>query len=346
MIENLVDKSPSWLSSSGPYSDILIYTRAGLFRNLSGYYFNRKADEDDREEILNLLIDALNSLPEFDHTFKTADLSGNEIKFLKERDFFRDVESIDREFRGISLNEEWNRAVSINGEEHVEIFSISPGLSVENPVQRCDGIDDDLSKEFDFAFDEDTGYLTSSVKRVGTGLEISAVIHLPAVVITGRVGDLLEELQGKKYKMNGIFNTEEGVQGSLFRIRSDYSLGVSEKEMVEKTSDVLKDAVQNEMEAREYLTQNVRYETEDKVWRSYGIMKNVRLLNLADFLNLISALRLGSSLGILKDIETDEVNRLMMLGLPGHLNMMNKGLANKKEENILRAKVVRENLGG
>jgi protein arginine kinase len=94
------------------------------------------------------------------------------------------------------------------------------------------------------------------------------------------------------------------------------------------------------------LTQKVGYETEDKIWRSYGILKNARILSITDFLNLTSAVRLGVSLGIIRDINIQDLNKWLFQGLPGHLNVLNTDINNEKEENILRARIIRSNLGG
>ncbi|MEA1913039.1 MAG: hypothetical protein U9N06_04300 [candidate division WOR-3 bacterium] len=346
MIKSFNDHLPIWLTTPGPYSDIVILTKVSLYRDLCGYNFNTKTTDEEKEEILELLIDGIHNISEFDNILSLGELKSLEKRFLVERSFISNKEMIDGKFIGLALNKLQNNILVLNSEEHLKISSISPGFTIQVPFNECDRLDDELGDEFDFVYDKELGFLTSSINKVGTGMEISVLIHLPAVVITGGVGNLLHVLEEHSFSIQGIFKTKDGVQGSLFKIKNEFTLGLSEEEIMEKTEEEIKKTIQMEIDAREYLIQNVRYETEDKIWRSYGIIKNARVLNLEDFLNLTSAVRLGVSLGFLKDINTLDLNRWMIQALPGHIRIANGDVGQEREENILRANIIRKNLGG
>jgi protein-arginine kinase len=61
---------------------------------------------------------------------------------------------------------------------------------------------------------------------------------------------------------------------------------------------------------------------------------------------LTAAVRLGVSLGIVKDISIENLNRWLFQVLPGHLSVLSADVENTRDANILRARLIRNNLGG
>ena len=57
MIDEIAKRTGTWLSGSGPMSDIVISSRIRLARNLVGFPFLTKADSGQRNEIYRLLYD-------------------------------------------------------------------------------------------------------------------------------------------------------------------------------------------------------------------------------------------------------------------------------------------------
>ncbi len=345
MIESLKGTLPQWLNSIGPYADIVFLSKAVLYRDIEGFPFNTRASDEEKAEILELLLEGIKTLPDFNNVFLLKELSGYEKEFLLERHFIPESLVQNGIYSGVAPNGTQNNTLLINTNDHLQISSIFPGFKIQEPYSECDQLDDALNAELDFAFDKKLGFLTSSPKRVGTGLETSVFIHLPAVVITGGAGDLIGKLEKNNYSMEGTFLTGGGIEGSVFKIQNEFSLGVGEEEIVEKTEKQIKEVIQKEIDAREYIMENARYETEDKIWRSYGIITNARYLTLGDFLNLASAVRLGVGLGLIKNISILDINRWTILSQPGHLHLESGVDLDQREENILRAKLIRKNTG-
>jgi protein arginine kinase len=346
MIDSLIDHFPVWLENVGPYSEIVLFSKISLYRNLGGYKFTRKNSDKEREEILDLLIEGMDVLSSFEKVIPLKDLKDNERELFTERDFLSRDDLRDSRFLGLALNDLQNNIIVLNSQEHIKMSCVSGELSLKETYSKCDSLDDELNDEFGFAYDKRIGFLTSSTDKVGTGMVVSAVIHLPALVITGKFIDVIDDLEDSLFSIGGFFNVGETVEGSYFKLSNKFTLGVSEEEILKMFENKIKNIIEKEVDSREYLTQKVGYETEDKIWRSYGILKNARLLSVTDFLNLTAAVRLGVSLGIVKDISIRDLNRWLFQGLPGHLSVLNEDVKNKKEENILRARLIRNNLGG
>ena len=346
MIESLKGSLPEWLSNLGPYPDIVFLSKVSLYRNIEGYRFSSCAPDKEKTEILDLLREGIKTLQDFDNVFPLMELLDFEKEFLFERHFIPESLIQNGIHSAVAPNSAQNNILLINADEHLQISSISSGLKIQEPYSECDQIDDILNTEFEFSYDKKLGFLTSSPKRVGTGLEISVFVYLPAVVIIGVVSDLMEDLEKNNYSMDGTYLDGGGVMGSLFRVQNEFTLGVSEENIIEKTNIQINNVIQKEIDAREYLMKNARYETEDKIWRSYGIITNARFLALGDFLNLTSAIRLGVGLGLIKNLSILDLNRLTILSQPGHLYLENGEYLDLREENILRAEFIRKKTGG
>jgi protein arginine kinase len=346
MIDSLLDQLPVWLEKVGPYSDMVLFSKVSLYRNIGGYKFNKKTSDKEKEEMLDLLVEGIPTLSSFKDIISLEELEDNEKRFFVERNFISREQAGNCRFLGLALNDLQNNILVLNSDEHLEISSISPELAVKEAFIQCDNLDDELNGEFNFAYNNELGFLTSSVDKVGTGMVVSAMVHLPALVITSKFVEVIDDLEDSLFTIDGVFNIGESVEGSYFKISNRFTLGVSEEEILELFENKIKGIMKNEVNSREYLTQKVGYETEDKIWRSYGILRNARILSVTDFLNLISAVRLGLSLGIIRDINIIDLNKWLFQALPGHLSVLNKDIKNEKEENVLRARIVRSNLGG
>lgn len=346
MIKKIKEILPDWLNRTGPFSDIVLLSTVSLYRNVRGYNFERKSDDKKKEELLKFLKDGVDATDKFRDMIDLNELDIDEKEFLWERLLITEWELKDGQYTSVAVNNKQNKVVVMNSREHLCVTSIASGFDILESYKEVDGIDDLLSEEFQFIFDEKLGFLTSTIDRVGTGLEIDILIHLPALVITGQVSDLIEELEDEHYLMEGTFRNGGGIEGSFFSIKNQYTLGRTEKEIIGDMEERIKKAIKKEIDAREYLMENARYETEDKIWRSYGILTNARFLNFEDFLNLSSAVRLGVGMGILKGISIESLNRLLINLQPGHIKISEEDDIDEREENIIRASMLRKNVGG
>jgi protein arginine kinase len=346
MIDSLVNRLPVWLEKVGPYSEMVLFSKVSLYRNLGGYKFNKQNSDKEKEELLDLLVEGMTTLTSFENVIPLKDLKDNERELFAERNFITRDELRDYSFGGLALNDLQSNVVVLNSQEQIKISCVTGELSLKETFVQCDSLDDELNEEFGFAYDNELGFLTSSTDKVGTGMVVSAVMHLPALVITGKFVDIIDDLEDSLFSIGGVFNIGETVEGSYFEVSNKFTLGVSEEEILKMFEKKIKSIMEREVESREYLTQKVGYETEDKIWRSYGILKNARILSVTDFLNLIAAVRLGVSLGIVRDIKITDLNKWLFQALPGHLRALNEEATNKKEENILRARLIRNYLGG
>ncbi len=69
MIDSLLDGLPVWLEKVGPYSEIVLFSKVSLYRNLGGYKFNKMNSDKEKEELLDLLLEGVTTLSSFEKCY-------------------------------------------------------------------------------------------------------------------------------------------------------------------------------------------------------------------------------------------------------------------------------------
>jgi len=219
---------------------------------------------------------------------------------------------------GVALTADHSVAVMINEEDHLRIQVLLPGNALRATYDLANELDDDLEKQLDFAYREAQGYLTSCPTNVGTGLRASVMVHLPALVMTNQVQQVLGALTHLGLTVRGLYGEGSQAYGHIFQISNQITLGKSEEDIFAHLEAVTHQVVEHELQAREALLKQARLILEDKVWRAYGTLQNARLLTSEDAMHLLSHSRLGADMGILPRPKQTFTN-LLVDTLPGCL---------------------------
>jgi len=98
--------------------------------------------------------------------------------------------------------------------------------------------------------------------------------------------------------------------------------------------------------ARKALILESKDQLEDRIWRSYGMLKAARMITSEEILQLLSQVRMGVNLGLINDIEMKTLNELLILTLPGHLQKLQGCELDSTQRNIIRASYIRKRLEG
>ena len=85
-------------------------------------------------------------------------------------------------------------------------------------------------------------------------------------------------------------------------------------------------------------------DTEDRIFRAYGILKWARLLSTKELMENLSLVRFGSVAGKI-NVPIETVNELMISMQPATINVMAGKRLEERERDMIRAKTVREKLG-
>jgi protein arginine kinase len=343
-IERMVGSTSHWMDPTGPYSEIVFSSRIRFARNLENHRFSESASKDEKETIYSELSDELTGIEMFQdgYLFNMNELSSLEKEFLLERHLVSFDLCFDSDKSGALIDKEEKVSVMLNEEDHLRIQGFAGGLQLLEVFDYLNPLDDEIGMRVEYAFDKDFGYLTSCPTNIGTGLRASALVHLPALVITREVERLVRKLKAKKILIRGIYGEGSDVKGNFFQLSSSVSLGKSEKEILSMVTDVVKEVIDKERSAREILMKNAQAQIEDKIWRAYGLMKYSRLLTSEEVINLSSAVRLGVGLGIVRDVTLKQLNKLMIYIQPAHLQLLYNKKMDNYERDQMRAGLVKE----
>ncbi|MBN1290456.1 MAG: protein arginine kinase [Candidatus Latescibacteria bacterium] len=341
--ESIVHTIPMWLDPTGPESDIVISSRARLARNIKGIPYAHRASEEKLKDVVSNVLDAAESAG-YDpaNFFKNEDLDDFRKNVFIERHLISPALAQKRGNRGVLVKNMERDSILINEEDHLRLQSIYSGFDLMNAWENVDGIDDNLSKGIKFSFSGKYGYLTACPTNFGTGLRASILIHLPALVLTKEIQRVIRSVGQLGLVVRGYRGEGSDVVGNLFQISNQTSLGKTEREIVSNLSSVVNQIINYEKKAKDMLLKEAKQQTEDKIWRSLGILKAARVLSTHEFMNLNSAVRFGYSLNLLDKPYLKTLNELMVLVQPGHLQATSGKQMEPIERDILRADIVRQ----
>jgi protein arginine kinase len=338
----------SWMSEEGPESDIVLSSRIRLARNIDQFQFSFL---NSSEEALKV-IEAVKSRIKKGSFANTGDmdlLMMDELQPLQKRILVEKhlisphlAETANHGACLLSENEEIS--IMINEEDHIRIQCLYPGLQLLEALNTAFQIDDWLEEEINYAFDEKVGYLTSCPTNVGTGLRASVMLHLPGLVMTQQLNRIIPAINQLGLVVRGIYGEGSEALGNIFQISNQITLGKSERDIVEDLKSVVGQIVSQERSVRDTLVKTSNIQLEDRVYRSFGVLTNSRIIETKEAAKCLSDVRLGIDIGYIKDIPRNILNELMILTQPGFLQQYAGGPLRPNERDIRRASLIRERL--
>lgn len=345
-LESLTRTSGEWLKATGPDSDIVMSSRIRLARNLAQFPFPSKADDAVRAEIddsLRSLIDKgpagrkLNYIP-----VSTLELIDRQM--LVERQLISREHSETHGQRGVGVSGEENISVMINEEDHLRIQVLRSGFALDECWTEIDAIDDAIEAERTYAFSEKLGYLTACPTNCGTGIRVSVLMHLPALVQTKEIQKVFQALQKINLAVRGLYGEGSQAMGDFYQISNQVTLGKSESTLIRTVQDVVPSIVSYERRVRQALVNENRRGLHDQVSRAYGILKTARTISSEETMDLLSSVRLGINLGLIDDLEIPTINELFIHTQPAHLQKIRHERLETVDRNVARADYIRQRL--
>jgi protein arginine kinase len=237
-------------------------------------------------------------------------------------------------------------SIMVNEEDHIRAQVMQSGFNLFECWNIMNQIDDSLAKELNFAFLSDWGYLTACPTNTGTGMRGSVMLHLPALVMTRQINNVLAAIAKLSFTTRGLYGEGTQATGNFFQISNQVSLGRNEEDIIENINGLLRQIIEQETQAREILYSRNQAMLEDKINRSLGILKSAHIINSQETIELLSMVRLGCDMGIIKDIDRRSINELFIVIQPAHLQKLQDKKLTTEERDINRAELIRKKLGG
>ncbi|MBU1672549.1 MAG: ATP--guanido phosphotransferase [Actinobacteria bacterium] len=297
-----VPTAGDWLGSKGPGYPLVLSSRARLARNLEGLPFPGASDEEELERARGMVLESVSRgvAEERDWEILFAEeLRRDELGIMAEEHLTGPSFCEEPAAKAMALGPGKAAGVLVNDEDHVRIRVMMPGAQFMKAWSEADTIDNRLEREVRYSFDHQLGYLTACPSNVGTGLRLSAMMHLPALVVTGDIGKTIAALGQAGMYVRGLYGEGSGVAGNLFQVSNRRTLGRSEEEIVTEMDTVVAQVAGNEKTARKVLTRGPGLDLADRVYRALGILERARKLGFNECLELLSMVRLGVELEVL-----------------------------------------------
>lgn len=336
-----------WLRTDGREGDVVLSSRVSLARNFDRMPFPHRADrtqlaavEKTVAAILPGLEESAGQMFEF---LNMSELTPMErevlcVKHIISRNLIREPE-----YRALLLSEDNCAGIMVNEDDHLRISCMAPGLDLETPLARALRLEDVISSRIPMAFDEKLGYLTSWPTNLGTGLKASVVMHLPGLVFTENMENIIQVSGQLGLKVKGLFTSGHEVIGNLFRISNQLTLGLSETELTANVGSAILEIAAQERRARKALELHQPLHLADHVWRSYGALRYTRRIHSGDALNLMSKLLMGVEMKIVDTVDPAFFPRLLIANREEYLKYLaNDEKLSKEEVYRLRADTIRE----
>lgn len=199
----------------------------------------------------------------------------------------------------VLLNESAGLSIMMNEEDHLRIQAIQSGMELQKAAEACFRVDDALSRQVSFAYDEQLGYLTACPTNTGTGMRASLLIHLPMLTILKQMGSVGQIVAKVGLTIRGVYGEGAEALGNLYLVSNQVTLGRTEQELISAVTAVGHQLTDMEMALREKSLQNGRNALEDTIYRAWGVMKFARCMPLNEFFKHWSGVRLGAAMGML-----------------------------------------------
>jgi protein arginine kinase len=346
-LDDLLNHTSEWLKGTGPHSDIVISSRIRLARNLDKFAFPHWANKKQSEEALETIEEVI---PKVDYlkqatVFHLAELDSIDKQFLVERHLMSLEHAQKTNHKAVAVDDEEIVAIMLNEEDHLRMQVMQSGFNLFEARNIINKLDDSLSKELSFAFSQDLGYLTACPTNTGTGMRGSVMLHLPALVMARQIDRVLSAISKLSFTTRGLYGEGTQASGNFFQISNQVSLGHSEDEVIESINSIIRQIIQQENQAREImLSRNNRSMLEDRISRSLGILKSAHIISSQETIELLSLVRLGCDLGMVKDINRSRINELFIIIQPAHLQKIENKKLSMQERDIKRAELIRNKL--
>lgn len=329
--------------------DVVITSRIRLARNIKKYPFTNKLSEVSAKQLIDEVRESILSsssvLAEKMKFFDLRELSLTDKMALMESRVISQ-ELLKKQMPcAVMLYEELGLSIMINEEDHLRIQCVTQGMDIQSVYDLASKVDDTIEEKLDFAYNEKYGYLTSCPTNLGTGLRASYMLHVPALEAYGQLQIILQAIGKFGITVRGMYGEGTESAGSVFQISNQITLGLSEEDIIDNLNNITKQIVDQERKVREKLLKESKMKLADKVYRSYGILSHARVLTSKEAMTLLSDVKLGFELGILKtDQEKFNIYNLMTSIQPANLQKIAKRELKIEERDTERAKYIRENL--
>lgn len=332
----------NWYLQNGKESDVVISSRVRFARNIREFNFPSRYSKEESKAIIDKIKDITPSLGYGLKFIELKDIDDiTKISLIEKHLISPDFAMSKKENTAMLINDDENICVMINEEDHIRMQVFSSGFDIENLMSLAIEIDEKFSEFVNYAYNEKYGFLTSCPTNLGTATRVSVMVHLPALTLTGNISKVLDVVNNFGMNIRGIYGEGTLSQGNIYQIFNNQSLGITENEIIKNVKAITEKVIEQERLARKYLAKN-SIDLEDRVYRAFGTISYAKKISAEECRKLLSDVKLGTDLGIIKELTDFKVNKLLLYTKPGNMQKYFGKQLTGIERDIKRPEVIKQ----
>lgn len=331
----LFPKKP-WSDNSNP---IWLASTVSLQRNIEKFKFPGKLSTDRKKQIISLVSKELLSKDLTDDNqlvnpslIKAEEIGQLEKEFLVEHFLSKHSYNQAHAGEGFILDESGTFLATINMRDHIHLQLIDCKGELENTWGRLVKIETALGKNLNYSFLSKFGFLTADPTQCGTALTVTAYLQIPGLIHTNKIEKILNSSTDESISVSGIQGNPNEIIGDILMIQNDYSLGLTEENIISSLRSFISKIISEEVSARHLIKRDDSPDLKDKVSRAFGILIHSYQIDAIEALNALSLLKLGVEAGWISGIEPAKLNELFFSSRRAH--MLNASSAKITQEEI------------
>ena len=329
-----------WYQFTGAENDVIISTKIAIARNVKGYNFTIKLSPQEKTEISDKVTDVLDEkLPGKFMVTRMSDINRDVAISLAERNLVSPEFVSSIEGRNFITTADESLSIMICEEDHLKIQALLPGLELEKAYELSNTLDNILDESLLFSFDRKLGYLTQCPTNIGTAMRASVTMQLPALHMKGQISRLSTMVSKLGLVLTGAYGEGDNPTGSLYQLCNQVTLGISEKAAIENLKSISLSIIEQERLLRKEMMTSLKFQ--DMFWRSYGVLKNARVISFEEFMNAAAVIKVGIDSGEI-NVSPEKINELIFTMQPATLNVLYGERLDRQVRDVKRAEHVRK----
>ncbi|MDQ0508059.1 protein arginine kinase [Peptoniphilus ivorii] len=319
---------------------VLLTSRIRLARNIEGYPYPSTMDREAARALTEKIIDAFEKREDTWVYHKIQDMAPLQSLYALEENRISPELMKNKEI-GSYLEGPDNEIVMLMEEDHLRIQDMRKGFFLDEEYENVASIAGDLEERLPVSYDPVLGYLAACPSNVGTGLRAGCMMHLPALDTLG-MEQIQRSITRMGFVLRGIRGEGSKSIGHIYQISNERTLGLTEEEFLRRAKSIVAEVAALERIKRKEMYLDHLIELEDMARRSYGILRNARIIGFEEVMFHLSHMKLGIELSVLDPKrDFDLYDAMIRLG-KAHLQMERGSFLDDRSSNIYRANTVRK----
>ena len=325
-----------WYEKSGIDCDVVLGTQVAFSRNLAGVPFVWRLDADGRQQVTSRIADAIYRCINIHfEAISCAQLNKKQLTALLERRLISPSVITDCPDATILLSDDESVAITILGEDHLRIVLSFPGRELEQAAKTAQMLSDALDSQLNFAKLENIGYIGPELSKIGSNLEFTTLVHLPAMTKNGELSSFKYTAGKLGFGMSEMFSTF-GIADFL-AFSNELRFGIEPIEAAKNLDGLTVQYATRERSLAE--EKSVSKDVADNIRSALSIAREANFLSTAEMLESFSWIGIGITAGR-ADVKPEKLNGLVFNAQPATLGTQS-GAADFRERDAIRAQMVK-----